>query len=364
MRIPTAPRRGRAIRLVGASLLVATLIALPVGSTLAAPSSDEAKAQLEDAQARLSELGQEVEVLTEEYNEAQVKLEEITERLDQAQDELQSANDELDEATNLLNERTADAFTAGAGSRLGVVLGEGSFTDFSDRMTYLGVIQDDNAQLATDARNAGQRAAWASADLKKAQAEQKEQQQVIAERKAEIEKFVSQQQALVERFEDEYQEALQREREEARRAAAAAAAAEASDGGGGGGTGNAPAPSSAAGIAVQTALAQVGKPYQWGGSGPDSFDCSGLTSYAWNKAGVYLPHSSASQYASLPHISSSDLQPGDLVFYAANGSTVSHVAMYIGGNQIVHAYNEQNPVSVDSFSSYWRSNYVGAARPG
>src|SRR5262249_42861790 len=81
-------------------------------------------------------------------------------------------------------------------------------------------------------------------------------------------------------------------------------------------------------VAVQFAYAQLGKPYEWGASGPSSYDCSGLTMASWGAAGVSLPHSSASQYYSGPHVSSSDLEPGDLVFF---GSPIHHVGLYIGG---------------------------------
>ena len=103
------------------------------------------------------------------------------------------------------------------------------------------------------------------------------------------------------------------------------------------------APTAAAQIAVNTALAQVGKPYAWGGGGPGSFDCSGLTKYAYAAAGVTLPHSSSMQSTMGTPVSEADLQPGDLVFFY---SPVSHVAMYIGNGQIVQATTEGQPVSV------------------
>jgi cell wall-associated NlpC family hydrolase len=89
-----------------------------------------------------------------------------------------------------------------------------------------------------------------------------------------------------------------------------------------------------AAIAVRTAYAQLGDPYVYGASGPNAFDCSGLTSYAWRAAGVYLPHSSSAQYGYGRHVSRADLQPGDLVFYY---SPISHVAIYIGGGRVIHA---------------------------
>ena len=88
------------------------------------------------------------------------------------------------------------------------------------------------------------------------------------------------------------------------------------------------------GRVVKFAYDQIGKPYKWAADGPGSYDCSGLTMAAWRAAGVSLPHNSADQYDAVAHISKSDLQPGDLVFYY---SPIHHVAIYIGDGHIIHA---------------------------
>jgi cell wall-associated NlpC family hydrolase len=103
------------------------------------------------------------------------------------------------------------------------------------------------------------------------------------------------------------------------------------------------APTPAAQVAVDTALAQQGKPYVWGGAGPDSFDCSGLTQYAYAAAGITLPHSSSMQSTMGAPVAYADLQPGDLVFFY---SPVSHVGMYIGNGQMVHAGTSGDVVKV------------------
>ena len=90
---------------------------------------------------------------------------------------------------------------------------------------------------------------------------------------------------------------------------------------------------------------------------PSSFDCSGLTMFAWNSAGVSLPHSSSAQYSSTRHVSVSDLQPGDLVFYY---SPISHVAIYIGGGRIIHAPHPGRSVEIASLRMM---PFSGAARP-
>ena len=92
--------------------------------------------------------------------------------------------------------------------------------------------------------------------------------------------------------------------------------------------------------AMEWAMAQIGKPYQWGGTGPAAFDCSGLVMRAWESVGVTIPRVAADQYGAGPHVAVSQLQIGDLVFWATNPSdpsTIYHVAMYIGGQHIVEA---------------------------
>lgn len=110
--------------------------------------------------------------------------------------------------------------------------------------------------------------------------------------------------------------------------------------------------------AVSYAMAQVGKAYVWGASGPSAFDCSGLTMAAWATQGVSLPHNSGAQYASGTPVSESELQPGDLVFYY---SPISHVGLYVGDGQVVNALNPGSGVQVSGLHDM---PFSGAVRPG
>ena len=116
------------------------------------------------------------------------------------------------------------------------------------------------------------------------------------------------------------------------------------------------APSGDVGGVLAAALAQVGTPYLWGGSGPGGFDCSGLTSYAYRAVGVSLPHSSRAQSRMGTAVSRGDLQPGDLVFF---GSPVYHVGIYVGGGKMVHARETGMPVAVTTVDI---GDYAGARR--
>lgn len=115
----------------------------------------------------------------------------------------------------------------------------------------------------------------------------------------------------------------------------------------------------AAQIAVRVAQDQLGKPYVWGAEGPGSFDCSGLTMYAYAAAGISLPHYTGAQWNSGRHISQSELQPGDLIFFH---SDLHHMGMYIGGGQLIHAPHTGDVVRIASLSGWFQDNYAGAVR--
>jgi peptidoglycan DL-endopeptidase CwlO len=118
--------------------------------------------------------------------------------------------------------------------------------------------------------------------------------------------------------------------------------------------------STQAGKAVAYALAQLGKPYVWGATGPDSFDCSGLMYAAWGAAGLTMPRTTYDEWAQLPHVPLADIQPGDLILY--NGE--SHVAMYVGNGMIVDAPHTGAVVEeLPRSTSWYASGEDGAVRP-
>ena len=102
----------------------------------------------------------------------------------------------------------------------------------------------------------------------------------------------------------------------------------------------------------------LGVPYVWGGSSPSGFDCSGFVAYVYAQMGVSLPHYTGAQWAVGEPVSTSDLQPGDLVFFDGLG----HVGIYVGNDRFVHASSSRGVTVSSLHEKYWATRYLGAKR--
>jgi cell wall-associated NlpC family hydrolase len=113
---------------------------------------------------------------------------------------------------------------------------------------------------------------------------------------------------------------------------------------------------------AELARTQVGKPYGWGGTGPERFDCSGLATYVYRQLGIALPRVSLELASTGAHVDRSELKPGDLVFFSLR-SAFDHVGIFLGNNRFVHAPRRQEPVRVDNLDdAWWNRAYRGARR--
>jgi cell wall-associated NlpC family hydrolase len=264
-----------------------------------------------------------------------------------------------------------DAFANASfrGARLdtmSVMLTAGSAEDLLDQVSSLDRVAADSqqtldeavaardtaAQAKAQADAASAAAVQAKADADAAAASAQQATADVTARKADLDTEAARYKALYDSLSQQEREAADAAQEQANTVANAAAPAEAASRSdartdlAAESAPSAPAASVAAAVAVAAALSKVGSPYVYGAAGPSAFDCSGLTSWAWAQAGVSIPRTSGGQ-AGLPSVSLSELQPGDLVTYY---SPVSHVAMYIGNGQVVHASTESRPVYVTTVS--------------
>ena len=114
---------------------------------------------------------------------------------------------------------------------------------------------------------------------------------------------------------------------------------------------------------VEEAQKYLGTPYVYGGASPSGFDCSGLVYYVLKTLGCSPNRTPEAQYSHGTYVSKANLQPGDLVFFSGNGSTITHVGIYAGNGQFIHAPNSRSTVSYASLTSgYWSEHFYGARR--
>ena len=332
-----------AVLLVGSATIGAATL------SSAAPSREE----VQQARERLDSLNRDLDLMVEQYNQARLRLQEVQARLADVRAQAQRAQATADRAISSLNANAARAYR-GVGSQIAELFDSASLADFSDRLEFIGSMAQADSDLAVEAQAARQEARWTAEELKATAEERQGIVDALAAKQDQIESRVAEARALYDELDRKYHEALA-----AQAAAQEAASSSSSSSVGGSPIPPPPAPNANVAAVLQAAYSMIGTPYQYGGSSPETgFDCSGFTMWAWSHAGVYLPHSSAAQYASLPHVAQSDLQPGDLVFFY---SPISHVGMYVGGGSMIHSPQTGSVVSVVPI--YWDS-FVGAARPG
>lgn len=372
-------RLRRSLRGALATGLVAAGLALvPSAPAVADPVPPD---NATEAQQQLAELGHEAEVVTEQLHDAQIALDtRLAEeqaaraRFESAQQELTAALAQQAEFRGTVDQLTAASYQGARLNRLSALMTSTSPQELLDQMSGLELLASDTtAQLAVF-RSSSEAAAMATSDAETATAaaqRAKDEAQAVqadlvgkqVDLKTRTDAVQAQYAALSVAEQASYAgattpvgftpppppaasesgpvSAADSPSAGARDSGSSSAAAPGSD------SVAAPAPSgtgSGSGYgALQAALTKLGSPYAWGATGPNSFDCSGLTSWAFGQVGVSIPRSSGAQAGSGTAVSRDQLQPGDLVFFY---SPVSHVGIYAGDGNVVHASTYGQPVKV------------------
>jgi peptidoglycan DL-endopeptidase CwlO len=341
--LPSAARRsphrrwpGRAARtiLLAALLLPLTVLSSGSGSPASAAPS---KASLEQ---QLEKLNRQADQLVEEFNQSRLALQRIRKTRDNLRAQASGAERDLRGLQTRLGARAAAAYVQGAGNTLAAVLNSDDPASAIDRVQVLELLASQDGDLVDRLAVAGQAYAGRKQALAAAERDAAAEVARLDAKKAEVERAAARTRELLRQL-----EARSAGSSRPSPPSASPQPSPPASGGGGG-----------AAAAVRYAMAQVGKPYCYGGAGPSCFDCSGLTMRAWQQAGISLPHSSSAQYGVGRHVSASELQPGDLVFYY---TPISHVSIYIGNGQRVSATHTGDYVRVQSLGS----SIVGYSRP-
>jgi cell wall-associated NlpC family hydrolase len=323
--------------------LVAVLTALvTIGIGIAAPSAT-AKPDLKSVKKQVAKLDRQAEAASERFNDAKVKLAETQTRLTALNADLGRQQRVVDGMRKEVATMVVDQYQGNALSTTSQVVLSSNPDKFLDNLNAVSAYNNQRGQVMREFSTQLSRLYLRKQAVK---AEAKRLQHLkhqMGVEKVAIDKKAAKAQRLL------------RSLQPAVRATYYRTAAR-------GYTGPLPAPPSnpRAAAAVKFALAQVGKRYSYGATGPNSYDCSGLTMRAWGAAGVSLPHSSGAQMGSGARVSESDLEPGDLVFYY---SPVSHVGMYIGNGLMINAPTTGDVVrEMPVFSGFWGAHYAGGGR--
>jgi cell wall-associated NlpC family hydrolase len=299
------------------------------GTAAADPATVTDAAQ---AAQKVADAERELGAVTEQLNEAKVQLEQQQAAADDAANAAADAQAQLDSLDGQVRQLARSAYTSEGFSRLDVLLTSDSADDLVHQLGTLDAIAGRTNQQLAEIGKAASAAERAQDDAAQARAEAQKAVDDIAAQQDELEGEIAD-------YQRQYDALTAPQQAQVSRATGGQETVVPS---------GVVAPSGAAQVAVDTALAQVGDAYVYGAGGPNAFDCSGLTQYAYSAAGVSLPHSSRSQSTMGTPVSVGDLQPGDLLFYY---SPTSHVAMYVGNGKMVHASTSSKPVMVVDFNS-------------
>jgi peptidoglycan DL-endopeptidase CwlO len=326
------------------ALAVGVLISLG-GSAAAAP-----RPTLSQVQARLSQLNTQAEKLDQRYNQVQQELTSANQRLKLVDREATRYQARFQSMRSEIARIATIAYESGNMTSVAALLTSGDAQQVLDQSSILLELSSANSAEMSQFITAARQLAGAQQAARRAQqAIAALRNNLVSQRKS-LAKRSAQQKALLAQLTPAQQQTV-------------------GPGGGGPGSGGGPGKgtppaykgptSTQAGRAVAFAYAQLGKPYVFGASGPGSFDCSGLTMASWAAAGVAIPRTSYAQWADLPHVPISELEPGDILVFNGAG----HVAIYVGGNMLIDAPHTGAFVEKIALSGWYGQTLDGAVRP-
>jgi len=334
--------------LTAAAALVG-LLASPAAAAPGQPTPTPPPRTAAQAMDQLAQFNEQFETVTERYNDARVLLRARRAQAAAADRRARSAHARYTALAGQIRRIVSTSYRSAPFGQLTAMLTSGSPQEFIARSAALGLLARRRSGMLAAAGEARVAALGAQSRSHAAAAAVQRLTQDLARRKADLARRAAQSRTLFNRL-----SAAERQAFLERTGGSAADRASRT-------TTRAPVTVAASGrakVAVDTALKQLGKPYVWAAAGPDSFDCSGLTLFAWAAAGVSLPHSSQMQLNVGLRVSRTELRPGDLVFFY---SPIHHVGLYIGNGQMVHAPTFNDVVKISAIDGF---PWSGATRPG
>ena len=352
----------KAFSVSGISVAIAALLipGFVVAPAQAAPNLQQVRMQVMDLQGK-------AEAANERYNDARNRLGGIQKQLDTLKAKAKRERKDLNAIMGSVDDLARATYTSGGiDTSLQILLAENP-NQFLSQAAALDQVEKGQASAIRGSQTTRLRLAQTEAAMLDKETAAKKVRFEMGDSKSEANDRYRDAQAILSNLEASERRriaAMAASERAASLAAARAASAAISSGGGASASGSSGGGFTGSGrIArvVQYGLAQVGDRYVAAGSGPSSFDCSGLTMTAWRQAGVSLPHYSRSQFSTTRRVPLSQAQPGDLVFYFGSGA--HHVGLYIGNGKMVHAANPSSGVLIsDVMGPWYNSRFSGIGR--
>jgi cell wall-associated NlpC family hydrolase len=305
---------------------------MPAGTAYAKP-----KPSLSQAQKTLEKLNRQVDQLVQKYDQVGEDLKAAKKKLAVSRAAARKEQASFEEMRQKIAQMAATAYKTGDSGDVTGFLAASNPQAVLDQAAVFAHLSENRASQLSQFLAAAQRMQREQAQAKSAYDEVAKKAKQLHEQKQTVERSIAKQRKLVQSL----------------------GASSPSSGGSIGGTYNGPATGNAR-KALEYAYAQLGKAYEYGAAGPNTFDCSGLTMMSWRNGGVSLPRTTYTQYSATKRVAFSDLQPGDLIFF----NNLGHMGMYVGGGKMIHAPRTgKNVEIVDVTSGYYRQNFYGAGRP-
>ena len=368
----------------GRSVALAAITGVILLGTVASvdPGAQAAPDPIDQAKARLAQLDEQTAKVQEDYTAAQAALDKAQKDFDRSQKDLKAQSEKIATMRKALGRVALSDYQSGGGVSMATQLvASGDSGQFLSKLATIQNVTERTSVQFQDfqAEQARLKSMKSQAEADRATIESQRNQQ--AKLLADAKKKEQEAKQVVDRLTAQQRAELKRQQAAEAQAAAAHAVSrsagrptdqqsalgqpsssstQASQTGS-----QVPIPDPSHGVssraqsALNFALAQLGKPYIWGGTGPTGYDCSGLMMASWGKAGVSLPRTAAAQYAAGTPVSTSDLQPGDLVFLYPG---ITHVGMYIGDGKFIHASSPRTGIKVSVLAQ--QPSYQGARRFG
>ncbi|GAA4619662.1 C40 family peptidase [Actinoallomurus vinaceus] len=325
-------RLRRSLRVCAAASLAVAVSLTTVGTAHAAPAKPSAAA----AQKELDKLNAKVDKIVDQCNKAQTELDAAKKRLKSMNAETKAEQTRFNQLHARVAQLAADQYKTGTSDPATAVLASKNPDAALDQMSTFTHLASNRGQELTAFLASTQRL---RRDQAEAQTTAQEVQQKVAKLKAQktaVNQAIAKQKALLKKL----------------------GQSTSAPKGKIGGSYTGPASGSAR-AALNYAYAQLGKPYISGGTGPQGYDCSGLTMMSWRAAGVSIPRVVPDQYNAVHHVAQGDVQPGDLIFLDGLG----HVGMMVDSGRFIHAPRTGENVMISSVAGYWQAHLVGFGRP-